>query len=161
MISICSQQCNYSMKRHRFYCFISFSQNADVQMSGKRRKSTIDQNGKTINCTVDKLSTSRCIKTVIMFQQHFVFNIKIKGSVQCEAFTLHAWPSQHGVPHPKNKRISLTISENWEHYQCTRETDAHRWWQTGHGEPWTSRRDETRRIQCKAFLFGYSPSQLI
>ena len=43
MISICSQQCNYSMKRQRFCCFISFAQNADIHMSGKRRNSTIDQ----------------------------------------------------------------------------------------------------------------------
>ena len=28
-----------------------------------------------------QLGTSRCIKTVIIFQQHFVFNIKNKGSV--------------------------------------------------------------------------------
>ena len=37
-----------------------------------------------------------------------------------------------------------------------RETDADRSWQAGHGEPWTSKRDEQGR-----FLFGYSPSKLI
>ena len=31
------------MKRQRFYRFTSFAQNADIQMSGKRRNSTIDQ----------------------------------------------------------------------------------------------------------------------
>ena len=41
MISICSQQCNYSIKRQRLYCFMSFAQNAEIHMSGKRRNSTI------------------------------------------------------------------------------------------------------------------------
>ena len=77
-------------------------------MSGKRRNSTIDQkseveNGETLRLTKKakwktaklydspkkgrqflyngQLSTSRCIKTVIIFQQQFVFNIEINGSV--------------------------------------------------------------------------------
>ena len=81
MISICSQQCNYSMKRQRFYCFVSFAQNADIRMSGIRRNSTIDPKWEDIYLYNGQLSTSRCIKTVIMFQQHFVFNIEIRGSV--------------------------------------------------------------------------------
>ena len=60
MISICSQQCNYSMKRQR-YCFIYFAQNADIQMSGKRRNSTIDQKWKVNYLYNGQLSTSRCV----------------------------------------------------------------------------------------------------
>ena len=45
MISICSQQCYYSLKkRQRFYCFISFVYNADIHMSGKHRNSTVGPN---------------------------------------------------------------------------------------------------------------------
>ena len=72
MISICSHHCNCSMKRQRFYCFIYFAQNADIQMSGKWRNSTIDQKWE-VNCLYNgQLSTSRCIKNVIIFQQHFL-----------------------------------------------------------------------------------------
>ena len=81
LISICSQQCNYSSKRQRFYCFVNFAQNADVHMSGKRRNSTIDQNWEDNDLCSGQLSTSRCIKTVIIFQEHFVFNIEINGAV--------------------------------------------------------------------------------
>ena len=51
-------------------------------MIGKRRNSTIDQKWEDSYLYNGQLSTSRCIKTVIIFQQHFVFNIKIKGSVK-------------------------------------------------------------------------------
>ena len=34
-ISICSSQCNYSMKRQQFHCLVSFAQNTDVHTSGK------------------------------------------------------------------------------------------------------------------------------
>ena len=60
---------------------ISFAQNADIHMSGKRRNSTTDQKWEDNYLYNGQLSTSRCIKTVIIFQQHFAFNIKIKGSV--------------------------------------------------------------------------------
>ena len=53
MISICSQQCNYSMKRQRFFCFTSFAQNADIHMSGTGETLRLTQNGKTIICTMD------------------------------------------------------------------------------------------------------------
>ena len=39
----------------------------------------LTKNGKTISCTMDNLVFLRCIKTVIIFQQHFVFNIEING----------------------------------------------------------------------------------
>ena len=51
-------------------------------MSGKRRNSTIDQKREVNYLYNGRESTSRCIKTVIMLQQQFVFNIEIKGSVQ-------------------------------------------------------------------------------
>ena len=47
----------------------------------KRRNSTFDQRWEDNYLHTGQLSTSRCIKTVIIFQQHFVFNIEIKGSV--------------------------------------------------------------------------------
>ena len=81
IISICSQQCNYSMKSQRFYCFIHFAWNADIHMSGKRRNSTIDPKWEDDYLCNGQLCSSRCIKTVIIFQQHFVFNIEMKGSV--------------------------------------------------------------------------------
>ena len=80
------------MKRQQFSCFISFGQNADVHLSGKRRNSTIGPNCED-TCLYDgRRSTSRCIKTVVMFQQHFCL--------------------QH-----RDQRISLIIPENWEHCQ--------------------------------------------
>ena len=82
MISICSQQCHYSMKYQRFYCFISFVENADIHMSGNRRNSTIGPRWEINYLYNGQLSTSRCIKTVLMFQEQVVFNIKINGSVQ-------------------------------------------------------------------------------
>ena len=90
-------------------------------------------------------STSRCIKTVIIFQQHFVFNIEVKGSVQL-------------------------FQKFWEHHQilCRLEvTSMHaenRCWQIMTSRPRGTVNQQTRRtrrLQCKAFLFGYSPSQLI
>ena len=121
MISICSSQCNYSVKLQRFYCFISFAQNADIHTSGKRRNSTIDPNGKTVVWIInDQLSTSRCIKIVIIFQQ-FVFNIEMKGSV---------WLFQQ-----IGTIIRSSHDSKWQ--ACMRETDAARSWQAGHGKPWT------------------------
>ena len=61
-----SQQCNYSMKRQRIYCFISFAQNADIHVSGKRRNSTMDQKWEDNYLHSGQLSSSPCIKTVIM-----------------------------------------------------------------------------------------------
>ena len=72
---------NYSMKSQRFYCFIHFAWNADIHMSGKRRNSTIDPKWEDDYLWNGQLCSSRCIKTVIIFQQHFVFNIEMKGSV--------------------------------------------------------------------------------
>ena len=70
------------MKRQRFYCFISFAQNADIHTGGKRRNSTIGEKWEINYLYNGQLSTSRCIKTVILSQQQFVFNIEINGSVK-------------------------------------------------------------------------------
>ena len=144
MISICSQQCNYSMKRQRFYCFISFAQNADIHMSGKRAKLyDWPKNGKTITCTKDN-SVLHVVSRLI-FQQQVVFNNKINGSVQLF-----------------QKIGNIIRSSNDLKWQaCMRETDADRSWQAGHGEPWTSKRDEQGRSNARAFLFGDSPSHFI
>ena len=122
MISICSQQ----MKRHRFHCFISFAQIADIHMSGKRRNSSIGPKWEVNYLYNGQLSTSRCIKTVIIFQQQDVFNVKTDGSVQLFQKIGTIIRSSH--------------DSKWQ--ACLRETDADRSWQSGHGEPWTSRRDE-------------------
>ena len=121
------------MKRHRFYCFISFAQNADIHMSGKRRNSTIGQKLADNYLYNGLLNTSRCIKTVIIFQQHFVFNIDIKASVKLF-----------------QKIGTIFRSSNNSKWQARmRETDADRSWQASHGEPWTNRRDEQGRSNAR------------
>ena len=55
-ISICSSQCNYSMKRQQFYRFVCFAQSADIHMSGKNGETPrLTKNGKTITCIMDNL----------------------------------------------------------------------------------------------------------
>ena len=129
------------MKRQRFYCFTSFAQNADIQMSGKRRNSTIDQKWEDNYLHSGQLSSPRCIKTVIKFQQHFVFNIEIKGS--------RWWFPKIGT------MIRSGNDSKWQ--ACMRETDADRSWQAGHGEPWTSRRDEQGRSNARHSCVGKQP----
>ena len=54
MISICSRQCIYSMKRQRFYCFISFAQKRWCSWWVENGETPqLAQNGKSIICTVD------------------------------------------------------------------------------------------------------------
>ena len=55
--------------------------NADVHMSGKRRNSTMGPKWEDNYTKNGQLSTCRCFNIVIIFQQHFVFNIEMKGSV--------------------------------------------------------------------------------
>ena len=76
-----------------------------------------------------QFSTSRCIEIVIMFEQHYVFNIENKGSVYLF------------------QKIGTIIrsGDNSKWQACMRGTDADRSWQAGHGEPWTSKRDERGR----------------
>ena len=82
MISICSQQCNYSMKRQRFCCFMSFAQNADIHMSGKQRNSPIDTKWEDNYLYNGQPSTSCRTSIVIFFKQQFGFYIGTEGSVQ-------------------------------------------------------------------------------
>ena len=62
MISICSQQCNYSMKRQRFYCLMNFAQSADIHMSGKRRNCTSSYSGSILSSTCRSKDQSNCYR---------------------------------------------------------------------------------------------------
>ena len=57
----------------------------------------LTQNEKSMTCIMDNSVTSRCIKTVITFQQHFCL--------------------QH------RDESSLITTENWEHYQIQQQLD--------------------------------------
>ena len=116
----------------------------------KRWNYTVDQKWEDNYLYNGQLSTSRCIKTVIIFQQQFVFNIEINGSVQL---------------FQKIENI-IRSSDDSKRQACMRDTHAERSWQAGHGKPWTSTQNLfktrwTRRIQRKAFPIGGSPSQII
>ena len=53
-ISICSQQCDYSMKRQRFYCLTYFAQKHGYPCEGKIGETLrLANNGKSITCTMD------------------------------------------------------------------------------------------------------------
>ena len=55
-ISICSSQCNYSMKRQQFCRLVSFAQNTDVHSSGKKGETPrLTKNGKTITFIMDNV----------------------------------------------------------------------------------------------------------
>ena len=81
-----------------------------------------------------------------LFQQQFVFNIEINGSVK--------------LFQKIGTIIRTSHDPKWQ--ACMRETDADRSWQAGHGKPWTSIRFFqtrcARRIQRKAFPIGYAHS---
>ena len=109
------------------------AQDADIHMSGKRRTSTIDQKWEDNYLYRRQLSTSRCIKTVIIFQQHFVYNIEINGSVQ--------------LFQKIGTIIRSSNSSKWQ--ACMRGTVADNSWQAGHGELWTSKRDEQGRSNAR------------
>ena len=115
-------------------------------MSGKRRNSTIGPKWEDNYLYKGQHSIARYIKAVIIFQQHFVFNVEIKRSVQLF------------------QKIGNIIrsSDNLKWQACMRETDADRSWQAGHAEPWTSKRDEQGRSNAiHLCLVTYSPSPLI
>ena len=84
--------------------------NTDIHLSGNRWNSTIGQKWENKN------------RTVIVFQQQFVFNIEINGSVKLLQKIGNIIRSSH--------------DSKWQ--ACMRETDADRSWQAGHGKPWTS-----------------------
>ena len=88
-------------------------------MSGKRRISTVGPKWEVNYLYSGQLSTSLCIKTVIIFQKHFVHNIEINGSDQnFQKF---------------GNIIRSSADSKWQ--SCMRETDADRSWQAGPGEP--------------------------
>ena len=138
------------MKRQRFFCFMRFAWNTDIPLSGKK--------GET-----PQLANNW--KSITRFLDNFVLLV-VPG--------LSSPPAAVCLQH-RDQRISKIVQKigtiirsspdsKWQ--ACMRETDADRSWQAGHGKPWTSRRKKkqtrcTRRIQRKAFLIGYSPSQLI
>ena len=85
-----------------------------------------------------QLCTSRCIKTVIIFLQQFVFNIETKGSVK-----FFRWIGN-----------IIRSSDDSKCQACMRETDADRSWQAGLRKPWTSiqkRRDEQGGSNARHF----------
>ena len=66
MIAICSWQCDYSMKRQRFYCFIYFAQNTDIHTNRKKRwNCTIDPKWEDNYLYNEQLRTSCRTRTVI------------------------------------------------------------------------------------------------
>ena len=92
MIAICSWQCDYSMKRQRFYCFIYFAQNTDIHTNRKNGETArLTPNGKTITCTMN----------------NFV-PLVVPG--------LSSIPAAVCLQH-RDQRISKIIPENWDYYQ--------------------------------------------
>ena len=133
-ISICSTQCNYSKKRQQFYRLESFAQTADIHMSGKTAETLhLAEKWEDNYLYNGQLCTSRCTRIVIIFQQQLGFYIEINGSVLLF------------------QKIGTIIrsSNNSKWQACTRETDADRSWHAGHGEPWTSQRDEQGRSNAR------------
>ena len=84
----------------------------------KRRNSTIDPKWEDNYLYNGQLRTSRHTRTVIIFQQQFVFNIEINGSVQL---------------FQKIENI-VRSSDDSKWQACMRD----RSWQAGHGKSWTS-----------------------
>ena len=123
------------MKRQRFYCFISFAQNSDIHMSGKRRNSTIGPKWEDKYLHSGQLRTSRCIKTVIIFQHNLSSTSRSteQSNYSRKLGTLSDPATTRSDKHACVKPMLI------DHEQT-------RW---------------TRKIQRKAFLIGYSPSQLI
>ena len=97
-----------------------------IHVNGKRRNSTIGQKWEVNYLYNGQLSTPRCIKTVIIFEQHIVFNIENNGSVE--------------LFHKIGTIIRSNKDSKWQ--ACTRETDADR-------EQWTSKRDEQGSANAK------------
>ena len=84
-------------------------------------------NGKSITCTMD-------------------------NSVLLVVSRLSSYSSSILSSTSRSKDQPNSSKKNWEHYRiqcCMRETDADRSWQTGHGESWTSRRDEQGRSNAR------------
>ena len=110
------------MKRQRFCCLICFAQNRDLHLNGKTVKlHDWPQKGSQL---LVQWATSYFLpyQDCHLFQQQFVFNIEINGSVKLF------------------QKIGIVIRSShdpkWQ--ACMRETDADRSWQAGHRKPWTS-----------------------
>ena len=110
------------MKRQRFYCFIYFAQNTDIHSSGKTAKLhdwPIMWSQLLVQWTTSYfVSYQDCH----LFQQQFVFNIEINGSLKLF----------------QKIGTILRCIHDYKWQACMRETDADRSWQAGHGKPWTS-----------------------
>ena len=153
-ISIFWLQCGYSMKLQRFYFFKYFAQNTDIHFSGQSAKLhdwPIMGSQLLVQWTTSYfLSYQDCH----LFQEQFVLNIEINGSVQLF------------------QKIE-TIYQIQSRLEVTSMHAGNRCWQmltdpdkqaTGNCEPAYVKVFQTRcirRMQRKAFLIGYSPSQLI
>ena len=113
-------------------------------MSGKRRNSRLTQNGKTITCTVDN-------SVLLVVSRLSSYSSSILSSTSRSKDQSNYFRKLWTLLDP--------VTTNWQ--ACTRETDADRSWQAGHGETVNQQTRWTRKMQRKAFLFGYSPSQSI
>ena len=130
------------MKRQRFFCFMRFAWNTDIPLSGKK--------GETPQLANNWKSITRLMNNFVL--------LVVPG--------LSSIPAAVCLQH-RDQRISKIVPESWDYYQIQSRlevTNMHV--ETDHGKPWSSVRKIfqtrcTRRIQRKAFLIGYSPSQLI
>ena len=142
--TICSQQCNYSMKRQRFYCLISFAQ----------------KRGHSYECKTAKLHDWPKMGRQLLVQR------------TTQYFSLyqdcHHIPAAFCLQH-RDQRIRLILPYNWEHYWIQQQLEVtsmhagNRCWQIMTSRPRGTANQQTRRtrkIQRKAFLFGCSPSQV-
>ena len=145
MISICSQQCKYSMKRQRFCSFISFAQKRGCSYEWKTAKLH----------SWPKMGSQLFVQWTTQY-----FSLCQDCHHIPEAF----------CPQHRDQRIRPKFPEIWEHYQiqCRLEvTSMHagnRCWQIMTSRPWRTVNQQTRwtrKIQRKAFLFGCWPSQWI
>ena len=138
------------MKRQRFFCFMPFAWNTDIPLSGKK--------GET-----PQLANNW--KSITRFLDNFVLLV-VPG--------LSSLPAAVCLQH-RDQRISKITSENWDYYQIQSRLEVtsmhagNRCWQILTSRPRETVNQQTkkkqtsctRRIQRKAFLIGYSPSQLI
>ena len=146
-----TSQCDYSMKRQRFYCFTYFAQNTDIHLSGKTAKLhdwPIMGNQLLVQWTT----------SYFFSYQNCHPSIPAAVCLQHRDQRIETWFQKIGTI------VRSSHDSKWQ--ACMRETDADRSWQAGHGKPWTSIRKKSRRdgqgkIQRKAFLICCSPSQLI
>ena len=121
MISICSQQCNYSMKRLRFFCFISFAQ---------KRGFAYEWN------------------TTKLYDWH---KIGSQLLVQWTTQNLSLSQDCHQIPAAVclQKSRSTDQSKLFQKIGIMIRSSNDSKWQASHGEPWTSKRDEQGRANAR------------